>query len=119
MEDATKIWRALYQYGERTLIQKLWEVDLMLYLVVSTPHPSKPEDVKGVRAKWWAWAEDLKSEGKAICYFARVGRGAVVIFDVTSNDELHELLTQWLNMVPVTFDTYPLVSREQALQFLK
>ncbi len=91
----------------------------MLYLVVSTPHPSKPEDVKGVRAKWWAWAEDLKSEGKVLCYFARVGRGAVVIFDVSSNDELHELLTQWLNMVPVTFDTYPLVSREQALQFLK
>jgi muconolactone delta-isomerase len=91
----------------------------MLYLVVSTPHPSKPEDVKGVRAKWWAWAADLKSEGKALCYFARVGRGAVVIFDVTSNDDLHELLTEWLNMVPVTFETYPLVSREQALQFLK
>ncbi len=91
----------------------------MLYLVVSTPHPSKPEDVKGVREEWWAWAQDLKSAGKALCYFARVGRGAVVIFDVSSNDELHELLTQWLNMVPVTFDTYPLLSREQALQFLK
>ena len=42
-----------------------------------------------------------------------------MIFDVNSNGERRELLTQWLNMVPVTFDTYPLVTPEQALQFLK
>jgi muconolactone delta-isomerase len=79
----------------------------MLFLVVSTPRPSKPEDVKGVRAKWWEWAADLEAKGKALYYCARVGRGAIVIFDVDSNEELHDLLTQWLNMIPVTFDTYP------------
>jgi hypothetical protein len=72
-----------------------------------------------VGAKWWARAEDLKSDGEAPCHFARVGRGAIVISDVNSNDERRELLTQWLNMVPVTLDTYPLVTPEQALQFLK
>ena len=91
----------------------------MLYLIVSTPHPAKPEDVKDVRSKWWPWAEDLKSTGKAICYYARVGRGAIAILDVSSNEELHELLTQWSNIVPVTFDIYPLVGSEQARQLLK
>ena len=91
----------------------------MLYLVVSTPHPAKPEDVKGIRLKWWPWAENLKSQGKAVCYYARVGRGAVAVLDVSSNEELHELLTQWSNIVPVTFDTYPLVDPEQAQKHLK
>jgi len=91
----------------------------MLYLVVSTPHPAKPEDIKSVRSKWWPWAEDLKSKGKAVCYYARVGRGAIIIFDVPSNQELHEFLTQWSNIVPVTFDIYPLVDPEEAQQLLK
>lgn len=91
----------------------------MLFLVISTPHPAKPEDIKGVRSKWWPWAEDLKSKGKVICYYARVGRGATAIFDVASNEALHEFLTQWSNIVPVSFDIYPLVGSEPARQLLK
>jgi muconolactone delta-isomerase len=91
----------------------------MLYLVVSTPHPAKPEDIKDVRSKWWTWAEDLRTKGRAICYYARVGRGAMIVFDVPSNTELHEHLTQWSNIVPVTFDVYPLVDPEAAQQLLK
>ncbi len=91
----------------------------MFYLVVSTPHPAKPEDIKDVRSKWWTWAEDLKAKGRAVCYYARVGRGAIIIFDVSSNSELHELLTQWSNIVPVTFDIYPLADPEGAQQLLK
>ena len=91
----------------------------MLYLVVSTPHPAKPEDIKDIRSKWWPWTEALKARDKVISHYARVGSGAVIIFDVSSNTELHDLLTQWSNIVPVTFDIYPLVAPEEAQRFLK
>jgi muconolactone delta-isomerase len=91
----------------------------MLYLVVSTPHPANPKDIKDVRSEWWPWAEGLKSKGKAVCYYARVGRGAMVIFDASSNEELHEFLTQWSNIVPVTFEIFPLVGSQQARELLK
>lgn len=80
----------------------------MLYLAISRPHPSSPEDAKTARLAFRSWIEDLKAKKKVICFYPRVGRGAVVVFDVSSNDELHELMTQWLNFVPVDFDIYPL-----------
>lgn len=82
----------------------------MLYLVISTPYPSRPEEVKNARLEFRKWIDGLKSKGKVICFYQRVGRGSVVIFDVSSNDELHELMTQWLNIVPVSFDIYPLAT---------
>jgi hypothetical protein len=72
----------------------------MYYLMISTPYPSRPED-------------------KVICFYPRVGRGSVVIFDVSSNDELHKLMTQWLNIVPVSFDIYPLPTPLEAEELLK
>lgn len=91
----------------------------MLYLVISTPHPSKPEEVKAARLDFRSWIEDLKSRNKIICFYPKVGRGSVVIFDVSSNDELHKLMTQWLNIVPVSFDVYPLVTPSKAKELLK
>ncbi|MBI5043367.1 MAG: hypothetical protein HZC10_05970 [Nitrospirae bacterium] len=82
----------------------------MLFLAISNPHPSKPKDVKNARLKFRRWIDDLKSKKKVVCFYPRVGRGSVVIFDVTSNDDLHELMTQWLNIVPVSFDIYPLAT---------
>lgn len=80
----------------------------MLFLVISTPPPTRPKEVKDIRLQLRAWIKDLKTKKKVISFYPRVGRGAVVIFDVASNDELHELLTQWLNILPVNFDIYPL-----------
>jgi len=80
----------------------------MLFLVISTPHPSRPKEVKDSRLEWRAWLRDLKAKNKVVFFYPRVGRGAIVIFDVSSNDELHELMTQWLNIIPVNFDIYPL-----------
>jgi muconolactone delta-isomerase len=91
----------------------------MLFLVVSNPHPSKPEDVKNARLEFRSWIADLKSENKVVCFYPKVGRGSVVIFDVSSNDELHKLLTQWLNIVPVSFDVYPLATPAEAEGLLK
>ena len=90
----------------------------MLYLVISTPHPSKPEDVKNARLKFRSWIKDLESENKVVCFYPRVGRGSIVIFDVSSNDELHKLMTQWLNIVPVSFDIYPLAPPLEAEELL-
>jgi muconolactone delta-isomerase len=91
----------------------------MLYLVISTPQPSKPEDVKSARLAFRSWIKNLKSEGKVICFYPRIGRGSVVIFDVSSNDELHKLMTQWLNIVPVSFEIYPLATPSEADELLK
>ena len=91
----------------------------MLYLVISTPHPSKPEGVKNARLEFRSWIKNLKSENKVICFYPRVGRGSIVVFDVSSNDEIHKLMTQWLNIVPVSFDVYPLASPLEAEELLK
>jgi len=81
----------------------------MLFLVISNPQPARPDDVKGARTKFKRWIASLKTSKHVVSYYPRVGRGAVVIFDVASNDELHELLTEWANIVPVHHDVYPLV----------
>ena len=91
----------------------------MLFLVISNPHPSKPQDVKSARLEFRSWIAGLKSENKVVCFYPQVGRGSVVIFDVSSNDELHKLLTQWLNIVPVNFDIYPLATPSEAEELLK
>jgi len=84
----------------------------MLYLVISTPHFSKPEDVKIARPEFKSWIEDLKSKNKVISTYHKMGKGSVVIFDVSSNDELHSVLTQWLDIVPVpvSYEIHPLVT---------
>jgi hypothetical protein len=58
------------------------------------------------------WIDDLKSQKKITQTYHKIGKGSVVIFDVTSNDELHKLMTQWLDIVsmPVKFDIIPLVT---------
>ena len=91
----------------------------MLYLVISTPHPSRPEDVKNARLEFRSWINDLRSKKKLSCFYPRVGRGSIVILDVSSNDELHKLMTHWLNIVPVSFDIYPLTTPSKAEELLK
>jgi len=91
----------------------------MLYLIVSTPHPSRPEDVKSERLKFWSWIKDLKSKKTIICCYPRVGRGVVAIVDVSSNDELHQHMTHWTDIVPVSFDVYPLATPAEAEKHLK
>ena len=91
----------------------------MLFAVISSPHPSKPEDVKSARLEFRSWIADLKSKNKVLCFYPKVGRGSVVVFDVASNDELHTLLTQWLNIVPVSFEIYALATPSEAEGLLK
>jgi muconolactone delta-isomerase len=90
----------------------------MLFLVISSPAPSRPQDVKNSRQEFRSWVKDLQSKNKVICFYPRVGRGSIVIFDVSSNDELNILMTQWLDIVPASFDLYPLATPSEAERHL-
>jgi muconolactone delta-isomerase len=81
----------------------------MLFLVVSTPHPSPPSESAGKRIAWREWAATLQERGEVREWYFRVGRGAAVIFDVPDNETLHTRLTEWLAFIPAHFDVYPLV----------
>ena len=90
----------------------------MLFLVVSTPRPEQPSTVSKRRLGFWRWLDPLLQSGAARCGYARAGRGAVVIFDVDSNETLHRLLNEWGEIIPATFDVYPLVDIPASQAFL-
>ena len=50
--------------------------------------------------------------------YAKVGRGAIALFDVSSHDELHRYLRQWLEFVPAEIQIIPLMNREDTADFL-
>jgi muconolactone delta-isomerase len=91
----------------------------MLFLVISTTPPSRPEEVRSARLAFRSWIAELQSKDKVVSFYPRVGRGSVVIFDVSSNDELHELMTQWTNLIPVFFDIFPLATPAEAEKLLR
>ena len=90
----------------------------MLFLVISTPEPKRPSEVREYRQKYWPWAQDKLDRGLAKSFYARAGRGAVALFDVSSNEELHGLLNEWAEIVPAEFDIYPLIDPEAIKSFL-
>jgi hypothetical protein len=65
----------------------------MLYLVIITPYLSKPEDVKNARLEFRSWIKNLKSKNKVVCFYPRVGRGSIVIFDVSSNSMCLQMMS--------------------------
>jgi muconolactone delta-isomerase len=81
----------------------------MLFLVISTPRPERPSDVAATRQKFWPWIAKYQADGACRHIYARVGRGAVAVFDVPDNDTLHRILGEWAELVPAQFDTFPLV----------
>ena len=91
----------------------------MLFLVISTPAPTKPSAVNASRRQFWRWIDPHLASGTAKSVYARPGRGAVVVFDVESNEALHALLTEWAEMIPATFELYPLISPKAAESYLK
>jgi muconolactone delta-isomerase len=91
----------------------------MLFLVVSTPGPTKPSAMRNSREEYWNWLQPLIDAGKVRHNYARAGRGAVAIVDVDSNDELHVILNQWCELIPTKFDVYPLLDPETAQDYLR
>mgnify|MGYP000614725983 CR=1 FL=1 len=90
----------------------------MLFLVISTPRPERPSTVVQNRKKFWRWI-DPKLESKQCSWVhARTGRGAVALFDVKSNEELHALLNEWAEVIPAHFELYPLLEPDTARRYL-
>ena len=90
----------------------------MIFLVVSSPALHKPSEVIEQRKKFWPWAQKQKDSGLAKEFYARTGRGGVGIFDVDSNETLHRLLNEWSEIMPATFEIFPLLDTAQITAFL-
>ena len=58
----------------------------MLFLVISTPAPTRPSEVREQRKQYWPWIQDKLDSGVARSVYPRAGRGAVVVFDVDSHE---------------------------------
>jgi len=90
----------------------------MLFLVISEPRPEPPRSVAGARERYWTWIQPLIDAGTVKSVHARVGRGAVVLFDVDGNETLHRLMNEWAEIIPARFDVYPLIDPAQARKYL-
>jgi muconolactone delta-isomerase len=91
----------------------------MLFLAISTPRPERPSAIGASRQRYWEWLAPLQGSGTCKWTYARTGRGAVAVFDVDSNETLHRLLNEWAEIVPATFDIFPLIDPVQARKFLR
>ncbi|MCC6534957.1 MAG: hypothetical protein IT531_20610 [Burkholderiales bacterium] len=84
----------------------------MLFMVISTPRPDRPSTMRAVQRDWWQWMRPLEKSGVVKAIYVKVGRGAAVVFDVKSNEELHTLVTQWSEHIPAEFQVLPLAAAQ-------
>lgn len=91
----------------------------MLFLVISEPRPERPSTVAAARQSYWTWIQPLIDNHEVRSVYAKVGRGAVVLFDVPSNEALHAHLNAWADIIPATFQVHALIDPANAQQFLK
>lgn len=90
----------------------------MLFLVISEPRPERPSSVTAARQSYWTWIQPLIDKGEVRSVHAKVGRGAVVLFDVPSNEVLHAHLNAWADIIPARFEVHALIDPAKARQFL-
>ena len=90
----------------------------MLFLVISDPRPERPSTVTAARQSYWNWIQPLIDRGEVRSVYAKVGRGAVVLFDVPSNETLHAHLNAWSDIFPARFDVHALIDPANAQRFL-
>lgn len=76
----------------------------MLFLVISNPVPSRPQDAKNARQEFRSWIKGPAVKKQSNILLSESGQGLYCDFNVSSNDELHALMTQWLDIVPASFD---------------
>ena len=90
----------------------------MLFLIISEPRPEPPSGVVASRQRYWTWVQPLIDAGEVRSVHAKVGRGAVVLFDVASNEALHAHLNAWADIIPATFQVHALIDPLAARRFL-
>jgi hypothetical protein len=84
----------------------------MHFLVISTPAATKPSGMRGGQTQWWDWVNALIADGSAAHVYTKLGRGAVIIFDVDKPEAVHKYVNQWNELVPATFEIIPLLPKE-------
>jgi hypothetical protein len=84
----------------------------MYFLVISTPRPEKPSAARANQKQWWDWLNPLVASGVAKHVYTKLGRGAVIIFEVDSHETLHKLVNQWSECVPATFEVEALLPKD-------
>jgi len=90
----------------------------MLFLVISEPRPERPSSVTGQRKSYWDWIAPMLASGEVKSVHAKVGRGAVALFDVPSNERLHQRLNEWADIMPARFEVHALIDPASAKAFL-
>ena len=81
----------------------------MHFLVISTPRADKPSAARENQTLFWDWLAPLKAAGSAKHVYTKLGRGAVIVFDVDSHETMHKLVNQWAECVPATFEIHALL----------
>ena len=84
----------------------------MNFLVISTPRADKPSGARENQTAFWDWLQPLTENGTAKHAYTKLGRGAVIIFEVDSHETMHKLVNQWAECVPATFEVHALLARE-------
>ena len=84
----------------------------MHFLVISTPRADKPSGARDNQTQFWDWLAPLVKNGTAKHVYTKLGRGAVIIFEVDSHETLHKLVNQWAECVPATFEIEALLPKE-------
>jgi muconolactone D-isomerase len=91
----------------------------MLFLVhmqVNLPHDLAPEKANDIKAREKAYAQDLQREGKWQHLWRIVGEYAnYSVFDVQSNDELQELLSNLPLLPYMKIHVTPLAKHPSAI----
>lgn len=90
----------------------------MLFLVISQPRLDPPASVTSQRKLYWDWVAPLQASGEVRSVYAKAGRGAVALFDVPSNERLHQRLNEWANIMPASFEVHALIDPDAAKAFL-
>lgn len=81
----------------------------MQFMVMSTPRPERPSEMRGRQAAYWDWLEPLKQNGTVKAVYVKTGRGLLAVFDVPDHKSLHRYITEWAEQVPAEFMIWPLV----------
>lgn len=83
----------------------------MKYMVMSTPQPGAPSQMRGRQAEFWDWLSTLEATNVVEHCFVKVGRGAILVFDVPDHETLHRLIGEWSDRIAAEFTVIPLVDR--------
>ena len=84
----------------------------MNFLVISTPRADKPSGARENQTLFWDWLQPLTDGGVAKHVYTKLGRGAVIIFEVDSHETMHKLVNQWAECVPATFEIHALLPKD-------